>query len=70
MMNIASLGETYGSGEIRNVGHVLSEYNLADPLTKKMKSNVLDDLLLTQKIHHPVHLWMIHKNNNSFFQKI
>ena len=38
--------ERLSYGEIENIGHVLSEYNLADPLTKKMKSDALDQLMI------------------------
>ncbi len=48
---------------------MLSEYNLADPLTKKMKSKLLDDLLLTGKINHPVNLWIIHEKSQFHFPK-
>ena len=45
LIDITSLHEAYVSGQIKNLGHVLSEYNVADPLTKKMKSDVLEKLL-------------------------
>ncbi len=42
-IDIASLRESYGSGEISNIGHALTKYNLSNPLTKKMNSKILEN---------------------------
>ena len=60
MVNISSLRQSYNSGKIENIGHVLTEYNLADPLTKRMKSIVLRELMTTGKINNPINLWILH----------
>ena len=62
MVDISSLRQSYNSGEIESIGHVLTEYNLADPLTKKMKSTVLRELMATGKITYPASLWILHSN--------
>eukprot|EP00171_Calliarthron_tuberculosum_P023237 IDg23237t1 len=41
LIDISSLRQSYSSGEISNIGHILSEFNPADPLTKKMNSPLL-----------------------------
>eukprot|EP00171_Calliarthron_tuberculosum_P000757 IDg757t1 len=56
--------ESYSSGEISNIGHILSEFNPADPLTKKMNSPLLSKLLETGIIDHPVNQWIIHNDSN------
>ena len=61
MLNVATLRRSYSSGELESIGHVLREYNLADPLTKKMKSDALDQLMINGTITHPVNMWIIHK---------
>lgn len=62
MIDIAALRQSYSCGEITNIGHVLTRFNIADALTKKLKSSNLDELLKTGKIDHPVNLWIIHKD--------
>ena len=34
IIDISALRQSYSSSEITNIGHVLSEFNLADALTK------------------------------------
>lgn len=61
MVDIAALQQSYSSGEFENKYHVLSECNLADPLTKKTKSDALDPLMINSTITHPVNMWITHK---------
>ena len=65
MMDISALLQSYSSGEITNIGYLLSEFNLADGLTKKTKSKILDKVLRTGKMDHEVNLWTIHENDSS-----
>ena len=60
MIDIAALRQSYSRGEITNIGHVLTANNLADPLTKKTQSKVLEKLMKTGKLDHEVNLWIIH----------
>ncbi len=60
LIDIACLRQAYAQGDIDNLGHVSSEYNLADPLTKKMHSKLLSTLLDTGKLEHPVNQWIVH----------
>lgn len=45
MIDIATLRQSHSSGEITNIGDVLTENDLADPLTKRIESNVLEKLM-------------------------
>ena len=64
MIDMTSLRQSCNSGEIENLGHVLTEYNLADSLTKKMNSTVLRELMTTSKINRPVNLWILNSNES------
>ncbi len=61
MIDISALRESYTSGQFTR--HVSSEYNLADPLTKKTTAAVLDKLLSSGKVNPSV-------NFGSFTKKI
>ena len=61
LIDVSALWESYTSGEIQNIGHVLSDCNLADALTKKTRSPVLNQLLKKGIITHDVNLWIIHQ---------
>lgn len=63
LIYLSALREAYTSGEIRNMGHILTSYNVADPLTKKMNSTIMTQLLETGKLSHPVNQWIIHEPN-------
>ena len=64
MIDISALRQAYSTGEISNIGHVLTKYNIADSLTKRSKCALLDELLRTGKLSHPVNLWIIHEDPN------
>ena len=51
LADISALRESYISGEIQNIGHVFSDCNLADALTKKTRSPVLNQLLEKAQLH-------------------
>ena len=59
LIDIAAIRETYRNGELSNVAHVASEYNLADCFTKRTKSNLLRHLMETGKLDHPINQWII-----------
>lgn len=54
LIYLLALRKAYTSGEIRNVGHILTNYNVADSLTEKMSSTIIIQLLETRKHSHPV----------------
>ncbi len=51
LIDVSSIRQSYYSSEIRKIGHVRSECNLADPLTKRMASKTLANLLRTGKLY-------------------
>ena len=62
LIDISALRQSYNRGEIFNVGHVSSEYNLANPLSKKVKSDLLEEVMTKGKLSHPVNQWIVHQN--------
>ena len=64
MIDIAALRQSFGSGEIGNIGYVSSDDNIADSMTKKVKLEVLGILMIEEKITLPVNLWIIHKTHS------
>ncbi len=64
LIDLSALREAYVSGAVHNLGHILSEYIIADPLTKKMNHTTLIKLLEKGTIHHPVNQWIIHEPSN------
>ncbi len=63
MIDISALRQSYTKGEIANIGHVLSKFNIADGLTEKNKGNLLQMLLKTGKIDHPINIWIVHEDS-------
>ena len=61
MIDIDALRLSYGSGELEKISHVLSDDNIADSMTKKVKLEVLYKLMTEGKITHSVNLWAIQK---------
>ena len=61
LIEISALRDAFDSGEFDNIGHVSSEYNLADALTKKKKCHLMEELLATGKLQHPVNQWIVHR---------
>ena len=51
--------EAYERGEISDVGHVRSEHNLEDELTKVIEPRRLRSLMRTGRYDHPVSEWVI-----------
>ena len=50
LIEISALRDAFDSGELDNIGHVSSAYNL----TKKKKCHLMKELLATGKLQHPV----------------
>ncbi len=61
LIDISCLRQSYCEGEIQNLGHVRSKFNLADALTKKTNSETLQNLIKSGILDHPINLWIIHK---------
>ena len=72
LIELSALRQACVSGQIRNLGHVPSQYNIADPLTKKIKSDLYISILKTGKLSHPVNQSIIHtetsENNSDVFE--
>lgn len=60
LIDLTKLRHAYTSGRIRNLGHIQTEFNIADPLTKKMNSAFLSTLPDTGKLERPVNHWILH----------
>ena len=60
LIDIAALRQSYSRGELFNIGHISSCYNLADSLTKKVRSNILEEVMQKGTLPHPVNQWIIH----------
>ena len=69
LIDIAALRESYVKGELFNVGHISSEYNLADPLTKKTKSDLLTEVMTCGTVSHPVNQWIIHREREELLNR-
>lgn len=60
LIDIASIRESYTNGDLTNLAHVNSEYNLSDVFTKaKEDSSMLSSLMESGKLTHPINQWII-----------
>ena len=59
LIDISAIRESYRAGDLDDVAHLSSEYNLADCLTKDKESSFLTSLMETGKLSHPVNQWII-----------
>ena len=59
LINISSIREAFQKGDIFNIAHISSEYNLADAFTKRMKPALLHKVMTTGSIEHPINQWII-----------
>lgn len=59
MIDVRSASKAYQLGDIRDVGWVRSEHNLADGLTKFDKSQLVVDLLEIGHINTVVQQWVM-----------
>ena len=59
LINIFSIREAFQKGDIFNIAHISSEYNLADAFTKPMKPALLHKVMTTGSIEHPINQWII-----------
>ena len=63
LIDVAALTQSYVNGELFKIGHVSSFYNLADPLTKKANSKLLEEVMLKGMLPHPVNQWLLHHDS-------
>jgi hypothetical protein len=59
MIDIAVSREAYNTQELSDIGLVRSEYNPADAFTKAGNCRILDNILRTGRLDHPVVQWVI-----------
>lgn len=60
LIDLSAFIEAYTTGTIQNIGYILSECNVGNPLTKKMKSDILIKHLEAETLSHPVSQWKIY----------
>ena len=60
LIDVAALRQSYVNGELFNIGHISSTYNLADPLTKRTNSKLLDEVMQNGVLEHPVNQCIVH----------
>ena len=67
LIDVAAIRQSYSSGELTNVAHVLSKYNIANPFTKE-RANMTEiyELMKTGTIDHPVNQWILDPDRPSF----
>ncbi len=58
LIDIAELREAYREGDLRNLGWIRSEYNIADALTNDKKESALHRVLSTSTLHTHVEQWI------------
>ena len=59
LINVSSIREAFQKGDIFNIAHISSEYNLADAFTKRMKPTFLQEVMTTGFLKHPINQWII-----------
>lgn len=60
LIDVAAIRESYASGELTNVAHILSRHNIANPFTKNNADMTqLYDLMETGYLRHPINQWII-----------
>ena len=58
MIDIFCLRQAYRNGDLVNLGWIITQHNIADTLTKDLKSSALDDVLKIHFIKTPVQQWV------------
>ena len=58
MIDLTAAKEAYKKREIDTIGFVRTEYNPADVFTKITRCKILDDILETSLLNHPVEQWI------------
>jgi hypothetical protein len=61
LIDLAVIRQSYRRFEVDNIGFIRTAYNIADPLTKNVNNAVLDTLLETGKLSHPVDEFIVRK---------
>ena len=60
LIDIAAIREAYTNGDLTNVLHVVSTYNLANVFTKtKADTKMLHNLMAKGQISHPINQWIL-----------
>ncbi len=60
LIDISAIREAYSNGDLTNVAHVASEYNLADTFTKSnADTTMLRQLMQTGTLNHTVNQWIL-----------
>lgn len=68
LIDIAVVKEAYNKHEISRVGHVFSNHNPADALTKVCNSAALNSILDTGSLHLPVNQWVLRRPSPNTLQ--
>ena len=58
MIDIRVVKDSYHRNEIENIGFIRSEYNPADALTKVKPSSILEIIMSSSQLIHPVEQWI------------
>ena len=61
LIDLKDVKGAYKRHEISQVGFIRSEFNPADALTKAKRSNILQSILSTGSITHPIEQWVERK---------
>ncbi len=60
LIDIAAIREAYTNGDLTNLAHVASKFNLANVSTKaNADTTMLRELMRTGKLTHPINQWII-----------
>ncbi len=60
LIDIAAIREAYTNGDLTNVAHVSSKFNLANVFTKaNADTTMLRELMKNGKIVHPIDKWIV-----------
>ena len=64
LIDVSAIRESYYAGDLDDVAHLSSEYNLADCLTKEKDSTLLKTLMTTGTLRHLVNQWIVKENQS------
>jgi Reverse transcriptase (RNA-dependent DNA polymerase) len=64
LIDLAVIRQSYRRFEVDNIGFIRTVYNIADPLTKNTTNVVMDKLLRTGKLSHPVDEFIVRDLNS------
>ena len=58
MIDLTAAKEAYKRREIDTIGFIRTEHNPSDVFTKVTKCKILNEILLTSFLNHPVEQWV------------